>query len=62
MYDGMRTTNTGAAIYFLFIVVIGSYVIRTSSSRSCSTTSPAATLTETDPDWRQANVDRWRKI
>lgn len=27
MYDGMRATNAGAALYFLFIVIIGNYVV-----------------------------------
>ena len=27
MYDGMRTTNPAAALYFLFIVIIGNYVV-----------------------------------
>lgn len=27
MYDGMRATNASAALYFLFIVIIGNYVV-----------------------------------
>lgn len=27
MYDGMRTTNPASAVYFLFIVLIGNYVM-----------------------------------
>jgi hypothetical protein len=27
MYDGMRATNEGAALYFLFIVIVGNYVV-----------------------------------
>ena len=27
MYDGMRATNAAAALYFLFIVIIGNYVV-----------------------------------
>lgn len=27
MYDGVRATNEGAALYFLFIVIIGNYVV-----------------------------------
>jgi Ion transport protein len=27
MYDGMRSTSPGSAIYFLFIIVIGNYVV-----------------------------------
>jgi Ion transport protein len=27
MYDGMRSTSPASAIYFLFIVIIGNYVV-----------------------------------
>ena len=27
MYDGMRTTSPASAVYFLFIVLIGNYVV-----------------------------------
>lgn len=27
MYDGMRATNSAAALYFLSIVIIGNYVV-----------------------------------
>jgi hypothetical protein len=58
MYDGMRTTNTGAAIYFLFIVVIGNYVILNLFLAILLDNFAGGNDDEDDPDWQQANVDK----